>query len=71
MRLVNLEVRSLVKKQMRKAITYCELKKAYCSYSTTNFCLTPRECEYNTYPGGVITFGRIRRKDESKKNNRI
>lgn len=71
MRLVNSEVKSLAKQQMKKAITFCELKKAYCSYSTTNFCLTPRECEYKIYPGGVITFGRIRRKDESKKNSRI
>ncbi len=39
-------VRKLVSKQMLRAITYCELKRTFCKWSTKNYCLALRHCPY-------------------------
>jgi len=36
----------LISQQMKRARTWCELKKTFCKFSTPSFCLSPRDCPY-------------------------
>ena len=43
---INWMVKQKVKEQMLKPISYCLLKRTFCAYSTPEFCLCIRECDY-------------------------